>query len=375
MGNQIRPRRGTTVWRRSAALTVLLALSVSFPLVAVAAPSIQLSPDEGIAGSTFTVTGSGFGLLVPVTILWDGTGIATTTPTVTGDIEVSVTVPQGAELGRHRVVASQPAFPNASATFTVEAPPTTTTSTSSTTTTTTQSTTTTTIATTTSTSAPATTTTTNAPPTSQPPDTSTTSTSSDTTTTTSPNRSTPTTSTVSTTGPTSTTADPEPELRMDPLNSSDPFGPEVMAADVVAGNPDSAPPRLAGGALRVTNVSVSPSSGMPGTNFEVSVTLEGAIPGLSTVRVLVADEALGDPIVVDGDRLDVQAMFPELPPGTYPLVVVDDKTVLAGANVQILDEPTPSSRPAVLVGLMMLTVSGLGWGAHWVAHRSGPQQL
>ena len=121
------------------------------------------------------------------------------------------------------------------------------------------------------------------------------------------------------------------------------------------------------------DLTVRPSSGMPGTTFEVSAVLAGAIPGLSAVRVLVAEEALGDPILVEGDHLDIQGVFPELPPGTYPLVVVGDNTVLAEANVHILDQPSPSSRPALLVGLMMLTVS-LGWGAHRVTRRSRPQQ-
>lgn len=127
--------------------------------------------------------------------------------------------------------------------------------------------------------------------------------------------------------------------------------------------------------MRVTAISVSPISGAPGTRFELSLALEGAIPGLSTVSVLVNGEVLGEPIAVEGDHVEIQGVFPELPPGDYPLVVVDETTALAQAEVHILDQSAPARTPAVALVLLLLTVSGVAWGAHWVDRRSGSQQL
>lgn len=127
--------------------------------------------------------------------------------------------------------------------------------------------------------------------------------------------------------------------------------------------------------MRVTNLSVTPVSGVPGTTFELTLALDGAIPGLSTVRVLINGEAIGEPIVVDGDHVEVQGAFPQLAPGEYPLVVVDETAVLARSEVRILAEPAPARTPALMAGLLLLTVSGVAWGAHWVSRRSGSEQL
>ena len=165
------PAVGTGAPRRRtlSILAVTVVAAATFHVTAAGAgpaPSLQLSPASGPAGTAVAVTGSSFSALSSGTIRFGTTTVGTFTTNRKGWFSTSVSVPTAAAPGASSVTATAGTL-SASRTFTVTATSTTSTtstSTSSSTTTSTTTTTTTTIPATTTTTTPATTTTTVPPP-------------------------------------------------------------------------------------------------------------------------------------------------------------------------------------------------------------------
>lgn len=73
---------------------VLLALCISMPLFAVAAPTLTLNPSSGLPGIIVQVTGSGYTPNGEIDAnLWNGTSAYTFTADANGQLSTTETVP------------------------------------------------------------------------------------------------------------------------------------------------------------------------------------------------------------------------------------------------------------------------------------------
>jgi hypothetical protein len=85
-------------------------------------PTLVLSSTTGPAGSTVTVTGSGFMPNAQVGINLDANSVAQLVADGSGGFTLSVTIPSTAAPGDHQLVATDTSFNTASATFTIPCP-------------------------------------------------------------------------------------------------------------------------------------------------------------------------------------------------------------------------------------------------------------
>jgi len=85
-------------------------------------PGIVLSPDEGHVGTALTVTGRGFATDEYVSIMYDGSQVATDTTNAEGSFDVSFTVPESKH-GEQLVTAEDDEENEATAIFTMESDP------------------------------------------------------------------------------------------------------------------------------------------------------------------------------------------------------------------------------------------------------------
>lgn len=116
--------------------------------------------------------------------------------------------------------------------------------------------------------------------------------------------------------------------------------------------------------MAVGEFSLSPTSGFPGATLELSFRFNRAIPGLTSVRVMMGDTALGDQIPVEDPSFSVRETVPDLPPASYEVTVLSDDLVMATAEFTVLEpaESGSSSTPVVVLGVLAM-VAGLGWRA------------
>ena len=374
------PPRGRTV----AGLTLaLFLLALWCPLPAQAA-TISVSPTRGPAGSSVAVSGTDFESGT-VTILLDGVLVmGSATADEDGSFATSATVPVLALTGPHTIVATQVLGPTASTSFvitgqsnttTTTTTPTTSTTTPTSTSTTTTSTTTPTSSTTTSTTSTSTTTTvapttatidpdTVGAPTTTAPTTTTTAAVPVAPSTTSPDSDGPTTTdTETSTGPTDTTeADDSTSTTTTPDDTSGGI-PAVLTAPVLLPFTDGdEPPDLAGVSTQAGTFSVAPGAGPPGTTLTVTVAMDEAISGLTTVEIHLAGRKLGDTVTLDDTSVTVERTVPDLEPGTYELDLRSDDAVLASTDFTITSTEggiASEDSPIPWVPVVALTVGGI----------------
>lgn len=127
---------------------------------------------------------------------------------------------------------------------------------------------------------------------------------------------------------------------------------------------EDGPPELTGGRMAVGEFSLAPAQGLPGATLELSFRFNRAIPGLTSVRVMMDDTALGDQIPVEDSSFSVRRTVPDLPPDTYEVTVLSGDVLLATAEFTVLEpaESATGSSPVVVLGVLAM-VAGLGWRA------------
>ena len=93
------------------AMTLLLMLALAGPAAALEGNcgtiDFTLTPDQGPAGTSVAVNGSGAMLDFPFGIYWESTSgdlLASGTSTASGDFSADITIPAGASMGAHDVV-------------------------------------------------------------------------------------------------------------------------------------------------------------------------------------------------------------------------------------------------------------------------------
>jgi len=104
------------------ALLSLILLVLAPPTALGAGPQISLSPPSGLKGTQVTVSGTGFGASLSVTITYAGSTAASSTTSAGGSFSTSFNVPSSSTTGDVTVTATDSASNSASATFTVLSP-------------------------------------------------------------------------------------------------------------------------------------------------------------------------------------------------------------------------------------------------------------